>query len=209
MTPEDLLPWFGWAAPRILFLFGIGFLAANLKLVADILRFKRRKRSALLTWQARKPRSYTFSLALGVTLGALIAVKFFVLRWRPDQLFGESMMFLYYGYTFPLSTRISRGFYHEGVWSDSGFIRWGQISALSWRERDPLPASPSGAPARSQDPAVTLVLISHFRHIARHLEVPGHLYGQARRLLRDRIKALDIHMGGTGLDLGGRDEDRV
>ena len=100
-------------------------------------------------------------------------------------------MFVYYGYAFPLSTRIARGFYEDGVWSDSGFMRWAQISAVSWKE----------------GPSVTLVLISHLRSIARRLEVPGPLYGQARRLLRDRIKAHDIHMGGAGLDLGSRDEE--
>ena len=189
MTPEELVPWFAWAAPRLLFLFGCGFLAANLKLVADLVRFHRRKRSALLTWVGPKPKSYGFSLALGVTLGLLIAFKFVLLQWRPDQLFGETMMFLYYGYTFPLSTRIARGFYRDGVWSDSGFMRWAQISALSWNEGD----------------RVTLILISHFRNIARRLEIPSHLYGQARRLLRDRITAHDIQMG-TGLDLGSRDE---
>jgi len=99
------------------------------------------------------------------------------------------MMFLYYGYTFPLSTRIKRGFYEEGVWSDSGFMKWSDISAVSWKD----------------EPTVTLVLISNARNIARRLEVPGHLYGQARRLLQDRIKAHDLQIGGAGLDLGSRD----
>jgi len=190
MTSEALVPWFAWAAPRLLFLFGLGFLFANLKLAADLLRFHRRRRFALLTWRGPRPKLYGFSLGLGVTLGLLIAVKLFMLGWPPHQLFGETMMFLYYGYAFPLSTRISRGFYRDGIWSDSGFVRWAQIAALSWKEGD----------------QVTLVLVAHFRNVARHLEVPGHLYGQARRLLRDRIKAHDIHIGGTGLDLGSRDE---
>ena len=51
-----------------------------------------------------------------------------------------------------------------------------------------------------------LVLISHLKSIARHVQVPGHLYGQARRLLRDKVQAHDIHIGGTGLDLGIREE---
>jgi hypothetical protein len=210
MTPDELVPWFAWAAPRLLFVFGVGFLAANLKVVADLLRYQRRRRSALLTWQGPKPRTYGFSLGLGVALGLLLAVKFFMLKWPPDQLFGETMMFLYYGYAFPLSTRISRGFYDEGVWSDSGFVHWAQISALSWKEENAAAgAAPDPAP-RVDDHRVTLILVSHFRSIARHLEVPGHLYGQARRLLRDRIKARDIHIGGTGLDLGSRDgEDGV
>jgi hypothetical protein len=42
--------------------------------------------------------------------------------------------------------------------------------------------------------------------MARRLEVPGHLYGQARRLLRDKVKTHDIHIGGSGLDLGSRDD---
>ena len=37
---------------RVLFLFGIGFLIANLLVIADLIRFRLRKRSALLVWQA-------------------------------------------------------------------------------------------------------------------------------------------------------------
>jgi len=99
-------------------------------------------------------------------------------------------MFVYYGYAFPMSTRIARGFYRDGVWSDGGFMPWARISAVSWRE----------------EPVVTLVLISRVHHVAKRLEVPGHLYGQARRLLRDKVKAHDVHIGGAGLDLGSRDD---
>jgi hypothetical protein len=190
MPGESVLGSFAWAAPRLLFILGLGFLAANLKLTADLLRYQFRKRFALLTWQNPKPRYYGLNLALGVALGLLIAYKLFYLRRQPDQLFGEAMMFVYYGYAFPLSARISRGFYRDGVWSDSGFMRWKQISAVSWKEED----------------RVTLILISHFRNIARRLEVPGPLYGQARRVLRDRIREHALHIGGSGLDLGSRDE---
>jgi hypothetical protein len=69
-------------------------------------------------------------------------------------------------------------------------MKWSEISAVSWKE----------------EPTVTLVLISHVQSIARSLQIPGHLYGQARRLLRDRVKAHDINIGGAGLDLGTRDE---
>ena len=176
---------------QILFLFGIGFLIANVKVVIELVRFRVRKRSALLTWEAPKPAYYGFSLALGVLLGLMIGFKLFVQRRPPDQLFGEAMMFVYYGYAMPLSTRILRGFYEDGVWADTGFMRWGQISAVSWREEGVAPE---------------LVLVSHFKNIARRLVIPGPMYGQARRLLRDKVKAHDIHIGGTGLDLGSRDE---
>ena len=183
MIPEGLLP-------RVLFLFGIGFLVANVVVIADLLRFWWRRRSALLIWNNPKPRYYGFTLALGAALGLLLAFKLFVQQRPMPQLFGEAMMFVYYGYAFPLSTRISRGFYRDGVWSDGGFMQWAQISAVSWKEEE----------------RVTLLLISHVRNIARRLEVPGPLYGQARKLLREKIKAHDIHFGGAGLDLGSRDE---
>src|SRR5437763_5476366 len=149
---------------RVLFLFGIGFLIANLLVIVDLIRFRIRKRSALLVWQGEKPRFYGFSLALGVLLGVLFVFKLFV-QHRPVQtLLGESMMFVYYGYALPLSTKIARGFYRDGIWSDSGFMRWGQISAVSLKEEG----------------HITLVLISDCTNIARRLEVPGNLYGQAR-----------------------------
>ncbi len=186
MRPESLLS-------QLLFLFGIGFLVANIKVIADLLWFRFRKASALLVWQNPKPRYYGFALALGVVLGLLVAFKLFIQGRPPTQLFGEAMMFVYYGYAFPLSTRIARGFYRDGVWSDGGFMPWGRISAVSWRE----------------GPGVTLVLISRFRPVAKRLEVPGNLYGQARRLLQDKVKAQDIHIGGSGLDLGSRDEQET
>ncbi len=187
MSPEE---WIAWLTPRLLLLFGLGFLVANIKLGASLWAYRRRMRSALLVWAAEKPKYYGFSLALGVILGLLLMIEAFVLQRSPRSIFGEAMMFLYYGYAFPLSTRIRRGFYGDGVWSDSGFMKWSEISAVSWKE----------------EPAVTLVLISHVQSIARRLEVPGHLYGQARRLLRDRVQTHDIHIAGAGLDLGARDE---
>jgi hypothetical protein len=193
MSSEALIPWFAWLAPRLLLLFGLGFLVANLKVGRELLRYHRSKRSALLIWTAPKPRHYGFNLALGVVLGLLLAVE--VLMRRPSySLFGEAMMFIYYGYLFPLSTRIARGFYQDGVWSDTGFMPWSEISAVSWKDEG----------------AVTLVLISHGNSTARRLDVPGPQYGEARRVLMDRIKAHDIQMGGAGLNLGTREGgDRI
>jgi len=190
MTPQEWLPWFAWLTPRLLLLFGLGFLIANIRLGALLWAYRRRVRSALLVWKGDKPKYYSFSLALGVVLGVLLIIEAFVLKRSPRSIFGEAMMFIYYGYLFPLSTRIRRGFYGDGVWSDSGFMNWSEISAVSWKEQ----------------PTLTLVLISHVQSIARRLDVPGHLYGQARRLLRDKIQAHDINIGGAGLDLGTRDD---
>jgi hypothetical protein len=189
MSSEALIPWFAWLAPRLLLLFGVGFLVANILVARELVRYHRGKRTALLIWQAPKPRYYAFSLALGIVLGLLIIIE--VSLKRPlYSLFGEAMMFVYYGYLFPLRTRIARGFYQDGVWSDSGFMPWSQISAVSWKDED----------------TVTLILISHGNSLARRLDVPGPQYGQARRVLLDRIKAHDINIGGAGLNLGTRDE---
>jgi hypothetical protein len=178
---------------QVLLLFGLGFFLANLKVAADVLRFRARRSAALLTWQNPKPRYYGFSLGLGVVLGLLLAFRLFVQHRPVNQLFGETMMFVYYGYALPLSTRIAKGFYREGVLADTGFMRWNQISAVSWRE----------------DRAITLVMISRARSIARKLRVPVGLYGEARRLLRDRVRADDLHVGGGGLDLGVRDQSNT
>ncbi len=191
MIPEGGVPGFADAASAILFLFGVGFLAANLLLIADLARYQIRKRTALLVWPGGTPRYHGFNLALGVACGVLIAVKVFYLGRPLQQLFGEGMMFVYYGYAYPLTTRIQRGFYRDGIWADNGFLRWGNISSVSWKE------------AEGQ---ATLVLVSHGKRAVRHLGVPGHRYGEARRVLIDRIKAHDIHIGGTGLDLGSRGE---
>jgi len=189
MDSQTLLPWFQWGAPRLLVVLGLGFLVANLKVAGDWLNYRRRRRTALLTWPGERPSYYRLNLLLAVTLGLLLAAK--LVRKEPDRAFGEAMMFVYYACAFPLSTRIARGFYDDGVWSDSGFMRWSQISAISWKEEG----------------GVTLVLISHFRNIARRLDVPSHLYGQARRVMRDKVKEHALQMGGSGLDLGSRPQD--
>jgi hypothetical protein len=176
--------------PRLLFLLGCGFLVANLLLLADLVRYFRLRKTALLTWPGTRPRYYGLLLLIGVVLGGLVFFKLVIQRQPPPQVFGEGMMFLYYGYALPLSRRIGRGFYADGVWSESGFMPYWQIGGISWRE----------------GPEITLILISRMRNLARRLVVPTPHYAAARRLLRDKIAAHDIDFTGTGLDLGSHDE---
>jgi hypothetical protein len=173
----------------LLLVLGGGFLVANVRLLAQYARFWRLRSSAVLTWPAGRPPYAVFFAVLAGALGLLVIVKVVILR-IPSQAFGESMMLLYYGYAAPLSWRIGRGFYRDGIWSDSGFMRYAEIGGLSWRE----------------DRDVTLVLISRARRLARRLKVPLPLYSEARRILRDHITAHDIHFAGQTLDLGGHDE---
>jgi len=53
------------------------------------------------------------ALAIGVMLGALVFYKVAIIK---RQAFGEIMMFAYYAYLMPLSMRIRRGFYEDGIW---------------------------------------------------------------------------------------------
>src|SRR6186997_2882405 len=92
--------------PQLLFLLGIGFLVANVRVAIDALKFLRRRSSALLTWRGPRPRYYGLQLALGVVLGLLLGFDILRLMRVPPslrgqfapQVFGVGMMFLYYGY---------------------------------------------------------------------------------------------------------------
>ena len=151
----------------------------------------------MLTWRGPQPRYYGLQLALGVVLGGLLAYHIInVMRTAPQlrgrfapQLFGISMMFVYYGYLVPLTRRIGRGFYADGIWSETGFVPYWRIGAVSWREGE----------------EVALVIVSRLRNLARRLVVPGAHYGAARRLLREKIAAHDIQLIHTGLELGAHD----
>jgi hypothetical protein len=172
----------------VLLLLGVGFLIANARLVLEYVRFLRRRHAALLTWPSPKPPYYGMAFAIGVMLGFLVFYKLIVLRQYP---FGEIMMFVYYAYLTPLSRRIGRGFYEDGIWADSSFIPYHEVGGISWREGEH---------------QVTLIVISRLRSLARRLIVPGDKYGAARRLLRDKIGERAIQFTGTGLDLGSYDE---
>src|SRR3970040_2349734 len=106
--------------PAVLYVLGVGFLLANLRIFVQFIRFLRLRSSALLTWPGRRPPFYGLLLLLAATLSVLIAYKVAVLHRHPLNVFGESMMLLYYIYALPLSLRIGRGFYEEGIWAESG-----------------------------------------------------------------------------------------
>jgi hypothetical protein len=176
--------------PQVLVVIGFGFLAANLRLFFQLVRFMRIRSSALLVWPGRTPPFYRLFLGVAAVLAAVIICKLAVLRLHPRDVFGESMMLVYYSYAQPLSLKIGRGFYQDGIWADGGFVPYSQIGGLTWREGEQL----------------TLVMMYRMRSFARRLVVPLPYYGAARRLLRDKIAAHDIHFTGKTLDLGAHDE---
>jgi hypothetical protein len=186
MTVEQLAP----VLEASLLGLGLLFLVVNLRVGRDLWQWWRRRTGALLVWVAPKPPYYAVNLAIGVALGILLFITIFIVPRPLPSVFGELMMFLYYGYLLPLSTRISRGLYMDGVWTDSGFIAYADIGGLSWKD----------------GVGGTLVVASRLRAIARTLTVPGTRLGEVRRLLREKIGEHAIELeGGPGLHLGSRD----
>ena len=176
-----------------LFALGVGFLIANLLLLAQVVTHWRIRRSALVTWPGTKPPYYGVLLALGVVFGALVLFKLVIQGRPPMSAFGEGMMLVYYGYVFPMGFRLGRGLYEDGIWTESGFVPYAEIGGLSWREGK----------------EITLVIIYRTRSLARPLTVPQRHYGEVRRVLRDKIAAHDIHFTLKSFDLGTDERDVV
>lgn len=183
MTLVELLP-------AVLFILGVGFLVANVLAALDVLRWTRRRASALVVWQIPRPPFYAMSLAIGGAMGCLLLSALFVPRPLP-AVFGEVMMFVYYSAAVPLTARITRGLYADGIWADSGFMPYGQIGGLTWQETGD---------------AQTLIVVSRLTALARRLPVPGRCLGEVRQLLRQKIAehAIDFR-DGPGLHLNGHD----
>ena len=171
-----------------LLMLGAGFLVANTRLILEYLRFRRRRPTALLVWRGPQPPYYGMGLGMAVVLGLIVMYKIII---SGQQAFGETMMFVYYGYLVPLSRRIRRGFYADGIWADTAFVPYNEVGGISWREGEH---------------SVSLIVISRLRNLARRLIVPLEHYGAARRLLRDKIGDHEIHFSGVGLDLDAHDE---
>jgi hypothetical protein len=176
--------------PFLLIVIGVFFLVVNVQLLWQLLRFRQLRRSALLTWPGRTPPFYRLFLVAGAVLAVVIVCKLAVLHRPPTDVFGESMMLVYYSYAQPLSLKIGRGFYQDGIWAEGGFVPYSKIGGLTWREGE----------------QVTLVMMFRWRNFAKSLVVPQPYYGAARRLLRDKIATHDIHFTGKTLDLGVHDE---
>jgi hypothetical protein len=175
---------------RLLYVLGSGFLIFNSYLFLQYVRNRRLQRSALVAWPTPRPPLYRLFLWVGAVLAIVIFYKLAVLKLHPKFVFGETMMLVYYVYAMPLSLKIRRGLYQDGIWTDGGYIPYANIGGLTWRD--------------GEQP--TLVVLYRWRSFARKLIVPRAFYGETRRVLRDKIAAHDIHFTGKSLDLGLHDE---
>jgi hypothetical protein len=173
----------------LLLLLGGGFLLAIFLAMADVWQFRRRRPHAVLTWVLPKPKPTWLPTVVAIGVGAVVFYKLVILRWHPSLAFGEGMIFLYYAVWYPLSLTVERGFYEDGIWLERRFVKYGDVTGLTWRD----------------DPEPTLIIVAGKRQMAGHVRVPLDDYAEARRILRDRISTDQLHMGKPLLDLGGHD----
>ena len=103
---------------QVLLIIGAGFLVANARVLLQYFGFLRRRAGALLTWAPPRARNELMTRMLAITSALLVVSKILMRR----QAFGETMMFAYFALCVPLSRRIGRGFYEDGIWADSTFI---------------------------------------------------------------------------------------
>lgn len=184
MSAEEL----AGALRQALVALGVLFVIVNLRVSLELRAWWRLRRDIVLTWPAPKPPFFTINLAIGVMLGVILLVTAYRMPRGLSSLFGLAMMFTYYGYLLPLSARIRRGLYRDGIWTDSGYMSYRDIGGLTWKGEG------------------TLVLASRHKTLARRLTVPGAHLGEVRHLLRDEIGRHTIEFDdGPGLHLGTRD----
>jgi hypothetical protein len=183
------------AMRQVLLALGVLFVIVNLKVGAQILSWWQKRQQAIVTWLGPKPPFFAINITIGVLLGVLMFVTAFVeitvleRGWgATPSMFGVVMMFTYYGYLVPLATRVRRGLYQDGIWTDSGFMRYTEIGGLTWKGDH------------------TLVVASRQKTLARRLRVPGVHLGEVRHYLREKIGDHAIEFdAGPGLHLGTRD----
>ncbi len=191
MNVQELAP----ALRQALLALGVLFTIVDLKVGAQFVSWFRRRSQAVVVWPGPKPPFYVINLTIGMLLGVLLFLTSYVEIGRLQRgwgaapsMFGVAMMFIYYGYLLPLTTRIRHGLYQDGIWTDSGFMPYTEIGGLTWKGND------------------TLVLASRQKALARRLRVPGSHLGEVRHFLRDKIGEHAIEFeAGPGLHLGARD----
>ncbi len=132
-------------------------------------RFRRVRPTAVLTWPVGHPRNYALQLVLGIVSGAVAVLNGYLDR-PLHHVFSQAVMALYFILIVPLSARIHLGLYRDGVWADAGFLPYGQIGRMAFRE----------------SPDIVLFLLPRGRSRPLRLPVPAGEYGAVRKLLEEK-----------------------
>ena len=140
---------------------------------------------AVLTWPPRPQALVRWLSALGLLAAVLAVVA--AMRQRPFvHVYAQAITALYFVVVAPLSSRVPQGLYRRGIWTETGFLGYGRVARLAFRE----------------GPGITLFLVPRGPvSVAHRLEVPPGEYGAVRRLLEDQARAgaLKVEPGLLGL----------
>ncbi len=163
---------------------GIYFSVLMVRALLGLLRFRRVRPTALVTWPVRRPAHYTLMLVLGVVSAALA----FVLGYmdRPfHHVYSQAVMAFYFILLVPLSSRIRLGLYRDGIWADGGFLPYRKIGRLAFREGR----------------EIVLILLPRGGSGSFRLPVPPDEYGAVRKVLEEKIRshAVEMEAGILGL----------
>jgi hypothetical protein len=161
----------------VLLAVGIYFSVLVARSVSGYLLFRRIRGSALVTWLVRRPGHFPFLLALGF-VSAGVAVLNSYLQRPFHHVYSQGVMAAYFLLFVPLTARIPRGFYQQGVWAEASFLPYGKIGRMAFVER----------------PEIVLVLVPRSGSGAVRLPVPASEYGAVRRVLEDKIRERVVNM---------------
>ncbi len=166
---------------------GIYFSVLLIRGFAGYLRFRRVRPTAVLTWPGRRPAHFPLLLGLGVVSAALTVVHGW-LALPFHHVYSQAVMAVYFILMVPLSARIHLGLYRDGVWADTGFLPYGSIARMAFRE------VPEGS-------EVILILLPRGRSGSFRLPVPREDYGAVRKVLEEKVRAhvVNVDQGILGL----------
>jgi len=197
-----------WSGMRMVVdndLLGLAFAALTviftvwiLTILVKYYRFRRLAPGSILSWESPRPWFFGLCLGIGFFMVAMTFLSGFVLHRPALHTVAQGLMALFYTVVFPLSFRIRKGFYATGIWAERGFLPYRTIRWLGWR----------------QGQEIVLALRGEDRFLRQSydfLRVPGDYYGQARRILADRIKdqSLDPQTSVLGLEADSSAQERV
>ena len=131
----------------------------------------------MLTWPVRRPAHLPFLLVLGFVAAALTVINS-TLNRPFHHVYSQGVMAVYFTVMVPLSAKIQLGFYRDGVWADAGFLPYGKIGRMAFRE----------------SPEIVLILVPRGRSGPFRLPVPSSEYGAVRKILEDKIRARVVNV---------------
>ena len=139
-------------------------------------QFRRVRRTAVLTWPVPRPRHLPLLVALGLVSGAVAVLNGYLDR-PIHHVFSQAVMALYFILMVPLSARIHQGLYRDGVWAEPGFLPYGRIGRMAFRET----------------PEIVLILLPRDSSRPFRLPVPPDEYGAVRKLLEEKKREGVVH----------------